>query len=298
LFATDTETLELAQSLGMTAYYDERNFGHMRKEAARKYMDRQFADMLFAKVVSVQIINYMGYDLLFQDVDIHWYKNPLLAFHNASNPLSKFDILLQDDGSRSLRYAPYCANSGFYYVRYNDRTRYLFISLLVQGDMIAYKGSHQQFLVSLLADHSSWTGLKVKVLLHNDYPGGWDYHRGDRRDYLRSVSDGKFLPEIFHMSWTENKNNKLLFMRQMGQWHLKEQCESKSLSDVLSLPGVNAMATAADTFNVCCSVEPLISCHFRDKPSVVNCSSSPPIDEGSPSWWEEINKCKLPLWCI
>jgi len=284
VFATDKETLELAQSLGMTAYFDERNFGHLTKEAAREYMDGAFADMMYAKVVCVQLINYMGYDLLFQDVDIHWYKNPLTAFHNTTSPLYNFDILLQDDGSRSLRYAPYCANSGFYYARYNDRTRYLFISLLLQGDMIAAKGSHQQFLVSLLADHSSWTGLRTKVLGHDDYPGGWDYHRWGRRSYFRSISNGKFLPEIFHMSWTENKDNKLLFMKQMGMWHLKDQCVSKSLSDILSLPGADA-TKSGDTFNLCCSAEPLISCRYKDKPSVIDCSSSPPIDRDGQAWW-------------
>jgi hypothetical protein len=260
-----------------------KNFGHITKQAAAEYMDEKFADMMYAKIVVVQVINFMGYDLLFQDVDVHWYRNPLLEFHNTSSPLFNFDILLQDDGSRSLRYAPFCANSGFYYVRYNDRTRYLFISLLLQGDLVAAKGSHQQFLISLLADHSSWTGLRVKVLGHDDYPGGWDFHRWGRRNYLRSISDGKFLPQIFHMSWTQNKANKILFMKQMGMWHLKDTCKSQSLHAILSSQ-VNA--TASDTYNLCCSSEPLISCHYKDKPAVVNCSSSPPIDRDGSVWWK------------
>lgn len=31
---------------------------------------------MYAKVVSVQLINAMGFDVLFQDVDLVWYKNP------------------------------------------------------------------------------------------------------------------------------------------------------------------------------------------------------------------------------
>jgi len=79
--------------------------------------------MMFAKVVCVQLITLLGYDLLFQDVDVVWYKDPLPFFHNNTSPISHFDIYFQDDGAHSLRYAPFSANSGFYYVRNNDRTR-------------------------------------------------------------------------------------------------------------------------------------------------------------------------------
>ena len=278
-----------------------------------RYLDATFTSMMYAKVVTVQLINYMGYDCLFQDVDMHWYKNPLEAFHNKTSPLYDFDILFQDDGARSLRYAPYCANSGFYFVRYNDRTRYLFVSLLLHSDMIVAHGSHQQVLVSLLTEHASLTGLKVKVLGHDGYPGGWDYHRHSRWEYLRKLPSGETIGEIFHMSWTENKDNKILFMKQMGMWYLNEDCNSKKLDEILSLRGgteitrrlqeetgdlgdvtdqaavVNAefsVVNKMDVFNMCCSVEPLISCHYRDKPSVIDCSSSPPIDKGGVTFWK------------
>ena len=63
--------------------------------------------MMYAKVVTVQFVNMMGYDLLFQDVDIVWYKEPLTVFYDKNAPLSNYDILFQDDGARLLWYAPY-----------------------------------------------------------------------------------------------------------------------------------------------------------------------------------------------
>jgi hypothetical protein len=33
-------------------------------------------------------------------------------FHDKINPLYDFDMFFQDDGARSLRYAPYSANTG------------------------------------------------------------------------------------------------------------------------------------------------------------------------------------------
>ena len=73
LFATDNETKELAESLGLATFFDEQNFGRMPKNAARAYADKVFMEMMAAKVYCVQMISMLGYDLLFQDVDVIWY---------------------------------------------------------------------------------------------------------------------------------------------------------------------------------------------------------------------------------
>ena len=116
----------------------------------------------------------LGYDVLFQDVDVVWLKDPLEYFHDeASEELSQFDVIFQHDGSLSVRYAPYTANSGFYYVRANKRSTYLFTSLLYHSDLIVTWDSHQQALIQLLAEHSSLFGLGVKVVGRDteEFPG-------------------------------------------------------------------------------------------------------------------------------
>ena len=97
----------------------------------------------------------LGYDVLFLDVDIVLYKDPLQLFHDESSPYHKHDIYFQDDGSRAIFYAPYSANTGMYYVRNNDKTKYFFNSLLLAGDLIGSTHSHQIALVSLLSEHAS-----------------------------------------------------------------------------------------------------------------------------------------------
>eukprot|EP00591_Stephanopyxis_turris_P009357 CAMPEP_0195515512 /NCGR_PEP_ID=MMETSP0794_2-20130614/6554_1 /TAXON_ID=515487 /ORGANISM="Stephanopyxis turris, Strain CCMP 815" /LENGTH=544 /DNA_ID=CAMNT_0040643943 /DNA_START=219 /DNA_END=1853 /DNA_ORIENTATION=+ len=282
VFATDQETFDLAEGLGLTVYFDKMNFGDLPTRAASAYADATFTAMMYAKVVTVQLINMMGYDVLFQDVDMHWYKNPLEAFHEELSPLHDFDILFQDDGARSLRYAPYCANSGFYYVRHNPKTRYLFISLLLQSDQIIAHHSHQQILSTMLTEHASLYGLKVKVLDTMDFPGGVNYHRRKNFDMFKDIREGNVTPWIFHMSWTHNKDNKLLYMKQMGQWHLNKQCENKNFQEIKESQG-----DVTDLVPLCCSAEPLITCHYSDKPSVINCNDSPPIDKGGKPFWND-----------
>jgi hypothetical protein len=109
----------------------------------------------------------LGYDVLFQDVDVVWInkdRDPLEFFQNESSNIGHFDVIFQHDGSNSIRYAPYSANSGFFYARANKRTQYLFTSLLYHSDLILTWDSQQQALVQLLAEHSSLFGLNVKIL--------------------------------------------------------------------------------------------------------------------------------------
>lgn len=94
------------------------------------------------------------------------------------------------------------ANSGFYYVRANKRSQYLFTSLLYHSDLILTWDSHQQALVQLLSEHSSLFGLNVKVFKRDSemFPGGFHFHQ--RHDFMKKMLKGETDTYIFHMSWT------------------------------------------------------------------------------------------------
>jgi hypothetical protein len=159
---------------------------------------------------------------------------------------------------------------GFYYVKSNPKTEFFFSTLLRMGDVIATSSSHQAALTALLNEHVSWKGLRVKVWNrgeYNEFPGGYEYHRS--KTVMKSLlspgnSSNLVDPYIFHMSWTQNKDNKKLYFEQMGEWYKKENC-----------------MTGFD----CCLKQPNVTCHYRDKPSIIPCRQSPPIDKGKPSFW-------------
>jgi len=283
IFPTDIETKDLAEGLGLKTFYDHRNFDALPSKEARSYGDRTFVAMMFAKVVCVQLLNMLGYDLLFQDVDVVWYKNPLDYFQDESNPYHDFDMYFQDDGAHSVRYAPTSANSGFYYVRNNEKTRYFFISLLYAGDLILRAASHQQAMIQVMAEHSSLFGLKVKILDREmeEFPGGWHYHR--RKEFVRKHLKRETNTIIYHMSWTANKDNKLKFYQQMGEWYLDEKCIHETKQSILSHN--NTTEVSAPLIESCCLAEAKVTCHYRDKPSIIPCKDSDPIDKGGRSFW-------------
>jgi len=244
------------------------------KESAR-YGDRTFGKIMMAKVVCVHLVSDLGYDLLFQDVDLVWLKDPLAYFHDTASPVANFDVYFQDDGNRQERFAPYSANSGFYYVRHNPRTKLFFRKMLYAGDLIFACHSHQQILIQLMAEASSLSGLTVKVLSRDGegFPSG--YHYNMKRDsFMRKFVKGETASYIFHMCWTLNKDDKVKYMRQMGMWYVHDKCI-----------GREAVAIGGDVVAECCAAEPLITCHYRDKPSVRSCASSPPKDKHGQSFW-------------
>ena len=110
MFATDEYTLNLAKELEIPVFYDHKIFGDMPEMAANRYGDRIFSMMMMAKVYCVHLVINLGYDVLFQDVDVVWKKNPLEYL--VSEESNEWDMIFQDDGSRQPRYSPYSPNTG------------------------------------------------------------------------------------------------------------------------------------------------------------------------------------------
>lgn len=284
VFPTDEESKLLAEGLGVATYYDKKNLGALPKGEAKMYGDPIFAAMMFAKILCVAYVNMLGHDVLFQDVDIVWYRDPLEYFHDTSNKdLQNMDILFQHDGSSQPRYNPLSANSGFYYVRWNKKTQYLFTSFVYHGAVVRKTKSHQQVLVQLLLEHASLFGLNVKVFDKAEtdmFPGGWHFHQ--HWDSIRDIIDGNSNAYILHFSWTENKVNKLLFMRQMNEWYVQEQCITNDVTKLVE----GGVVTDGSLILSCCSKEPIFSCHYKDKPSKWPCKDSPKIDKKGKLFWK------------
>ena len=255
----------------------------MPKGAAGYYADRAFSGMMMAKLYCVHMINQLGYDLLFQDVDVVWYRNPLEFFSNSTSRYYNYDIYFQDDGARAVRYQPYSPNSGFYFVRHNERTEYFFHSLLMAGSIIAQSGSHQNAMAAVLQEHASWRGLHVKTLHRKlvEFPNG--YHFQTQTQYMKDIVSGKSKPYVFHMSWTVNKDDKKLYFEQMGDWYVKEKCVGNTAEKILKANTTFSVET--NLVQECCMAEPEIKCHYRDMPSKIPCKNSDPLHKGRGSWW-------------
>jgi hypothetical protein len=169
------------------------------------------------------------------------------------------------------------------------RTQYLLSVFVRMGDLVQVAGSHQAALNAVLSEHASQRGLKIKIFGRDAvegefFPGGFHFHR--RLDFMKDVVTGKTTPYLFHMSWTNNKENKKKFFQQMGNWFVTDKCSGNAItgqtvSQILGHGGEDASAISEH----CCAAEPIVVCHFRDKPSVIPCTESPPIVKNMASFW-------------
>lgn len=218
VFVGNEDSIELVENLGANAIYSPA-LGSMPKNAANAYLDKTFARIMWFKTTSVYLALTAGYNVLFQDVDLVWLKNPYLYLLAL-----KQDMVFMDDGQISPRYTPYYVNSGFYFVNYNERTLYLFEKMMKCGaSEIGKSHSHQQVLIRHISEAHHFSALSVWVLARNIFPSGQTYH--ENKKLVKKIQTRIFRPYVFHMCWTDNRENKIVYFKDVGLWYLPDNHE-------------------------------------------------------------------------
>ena len=85
----------LVENMGAKAIYSPA-LGSMPKQAADVYLDDTFSRMMWFKTTSVFLAVEAGFDVLFQDVDLVWMKDPIPYLRAVDA-----DISFMDDGART-----------------------------------------------------------------------------------------------------------------------------------------------------------------------------------------------------
>jgi Nucleotide-diphospho-sugar transferase len=189
LFATDSETKALGDSLAIPTFYFAPLFASIPSNGTIEYGTLPYAHVMLSKVYCMHLMmssSLGNVDVFFQDVDIVPYRKDYLDHfvqYAKSSAIDHYDMYFQYDHSTAPLYLPWSANSGFYYVKNNAKTRHFFESLLRNGDMILRTKSHQAVLIALLSEHASMFGLRVKVMHEQsrEYPGMFVLEEGDGR---------------------------------------------------------------------------------------------------------------------
>lgn len=229
VFAGSREIVTMIESTGAMGIYHE-GYSAVSKKPSTDYLDRPFVDMMWYKAFSVYLILRLKINVLFQDVDLVWFRDPFPVFHNwtgkpgmtLSPPGKQIEAFFSDDAQRSLRYSPFYANSGFYYLKATPRTEYFTWSIMTIYDAVQVLGSHQNVLTTRLVEELSLTAERVAILPLEVFPGGVHYHHDQA--YMRRLAQKKEHPYVFHMCWTQGKPDKLIYLRKAHMWYLTDAC--------------------------------------------------------------------------
>ena len=199
-----SEIVTVIESTGAMALYHD-GFGHVSRAASYDYLDRVFVDMMWYKAFSVYLLLRMRYKVLFQDADLVWFKEPYQYFKDyikkhadrAAKSGSHIEAFITDDGQRSLRYAPFYGNSGFYYLLGNERSEYFAWSIMKAFDAVQVLGSHQNVFTTKLVEGLALSAKNVMILPIEEFPTGILYHHDP--NYMQRLKEHKVDPYHFHM---------------------------------------------------------------------------------------------------
>jgi len=207
--AMDEDTAQQFESLGFAVYLATPAYGCPGPGAAEKFGDSDFKDMMFPKTAVVQDLLSIGHDVLFQDVDLVWKKDPGEILLHPEREL--LDAQFMYDGP-SPHYAPLHANTGFFFLRNNERSRTFWQQAFDHFDKV-YDYSGQQKHVNMLLVARYFRGLKLDILPEADFANG---HLFTSSDVSKLPPD----PYVIHFSWTRNLEHKMEKYRQANEWYL------------------------------------------------------------------------------
>mmetsp|Transcript_22633 Transcript_22633/g.75072 ORF Transcript_22633/g.75072 Transcript_22633/m.75072 type:complete len:327 (+) Transcript_22633:115-1095(+) len=224
VFAGDDRVYGALKDVGVLTFRHEA-LGEFGEAAARVYGDRTFSTMMWLKMTSAYLVNDLGYDLLFQDADLYWWRDPWAYF--AARP--DVETFWMDDGARTSRFAPHFPNTGYYLLRANARTAVLAETLVGMYDVVLAWQSHQAVVSQVLGEMHALHALTVQILEKEAFPSGKQLHHN--RPLFAKIADGSYEPYCFHMCWTSGKVDKLKFLKQAKLWLLEPACDLKALAD-------------------------------------------------------------------
>lgn len=218
VFTSSHEVLSLVESNGMVCI-SHRSFLLVQQQASQYFLDSIFTDMMWYKSFSVWLLLHLGYSVLYQDVDIIWYKHPLeyiLSMQQHRN----YDMYVTDDGQRTVRFSPFYTNSGFFYMSNNERCLYFSYSILTSYAYLLATGSHQFLFQKNLLEAIDNFRILPFILEQSLFPGGIKVHHD--KPYMRGLKDGIIQPYLFHMCWTKNKQHKITNFKDLNMWYIND----------------------------------------------------------------------------
>ena len=233
LIVTDKYAKEVAIKTGFKMIYEPEWFINSFNIGIKKYSS-VIANQNYNYLVALQIsviadLVLMGYNVLFQDIDIVYIKNPvpyIMELNYKYNDV--FDIIAMHDHRWDIK-GP--INSGFMYVNSNCKTKslmkhligYISITILHGSDQLLWNQliksvPFRDINVHFLHKHKFICCRELSMITTNGE--SFNFKNNKERETFLS-NQGTFM---IHAAWTTNADEKIQKFGKMSTWYIDNKC--------------------------------------------------------------------------
>lgn len=212
LFPMDAGADAFARDLGFRTFFDGVSYGELPTQPHEAFGDLNFRKCLFAKLATTQDMLEIGLDVLRQDVDLVWLRDPR-AYLARRMDREGLDFLFMHDGPNPL-YEPLHYNSGFVWIRNNAYSRHAWSQIFSNYARIFHYGS-EQVAINVVLTFLRERGLRTARLPDDVFVNGHVLSRAMEKDQTLPAGCA-----VVHASWTKNIELKLAHLEKFGLWYV------------------------------------------------------------------------------
>ena len=220
IITTDKETAKRVDNTGFISYFPswlgKKNLRRLDKNAAVQFGLGGHRFIVALQIAMIHDLIHLGYDVIMQDIDIIWKKNPINYLY--INEYKYIDIQMSNDG-RMDKKGP--GNSGFFMIRSNCKTR-IFMDTIISLIGLVFVGRSDQMLWNILIDERVFRMINFEVLNSDLYING---NRASKDKYIAELNLDDII--LFHSSWTMDIFDKIDKFNKLDTWYFtKDKCNA------------------------------------------------------------------------
>lgn len=126
---------------------------------------------------------------------------------------------------------------------------------------IDYTCSHQATFIRHLTETYYLFGVQVIILDDREFPSGQMYHH--QKAYVDQVKHHYVTPYVWHMCWTDNRQQKITYLKDLGMWYLQPTSHENGMCEIASEMLSWIQATGRSVLDECC----IIGDYFKPRSS-------------------------------
>lgn len=207
IMALDGETARVCGDLGVEAVPVD-PAGRFEIVEASRFADDRFGEVMLHKNTVVLDALTVVPRLLFQDVDLLWFRDP---FRDLESRAENADVLFMYDGPNHW-HRPLHLNTGFFFAVANEATAALFETIARNAVHVLASGSQQYPANRIIGHFAVHNVLRVGVLAQERYLNGHLFNL--ETGVSPAAGDWRRDGFVLHYSWTADIDQKLAKLEQ------------------------------------------------------------------------------------